>query len=152
VSNTSSSKWREQYDRMKRWRARLNESGHAEERRRDDIYAFFVCCYHLKDWIKKDASLDEDVHQGVESFVNSNRTLGLAADVANGFKHLERDQKPRVDPSAHVSVVGGFHVGMPEPALSGIVVAGDQTWEDASVLADRCIEEWEGFLRRHRLP
>jgi hypothetical protein len=150
VSNTSSSKWREQYDRMKRWRARLNEPGHAEERRRDDIYAFFVCCYHLMDWIMQDASLKDDLRKGVSSFVKSSRTLGLAADVTNGFKHLKRNREPDVD-TVSVSAVGGFHVGMPEPALSGIVVAGDQTWEDASVLADRCIEEWEGFLRRHRL-
>ncbi len=143
------SKWREQYDRMRRWRTRLNEGNQPGEHRRDDVYAFFVCCHHLTDWIAKDVSLNEGIRADVRPFAKGSGVLGLAADVTNGFKHLERDRKARVDPAAHVSVVGGFHVGAPRPASSGIVVAGDQTWEDAHLLADRCIDEWEGFLRRH---
>ena len=42
--------WREQYDRTKRWQARLHKSKTIDERRRDDFCAFFVSCYHLKDW------------------------------------------------------------------------------------------------------
>jgi hypothetical protein len=127
VSDIATSRWREQYHRMKRWRTRLNELGKPEEQRRDDVYAFFVCCHHLADWIANDGSLDRCIRNDVRRFMKKTSALGLAADLANGFKHLERNRPPEVDPSAHVSVVGGFYVGAPGPALSGIVVAGDQT-------------------------
>ena len=143
-------KWREQYDRMKRWRERLNER-QSGERRADDLYAFFVCCHHLVEWVSKDGSLDETVRGDVGQLVKNSGALGFAADVTNGFKHLERDRKARVDPTARVSVVGGFHVGWSKPAPSGIVVGGDRSWEDAYALADRCIEDWDGFVRRHNL-
>ena len=52
-------KHREQYDRMMRWYARMKatDSGRehavASDNYVDEIYAFFLNCYHLKDWIKK---------------------------------------------------------------------------------------------------
>ena len=39
-------KWPEQYKRMKRWRARLDDPVDDVERRRDDFYAFFTAAYH----------------------------------------------------------------------------------------------------------
>ena len=142
---------------MKRWRARLDESGEAEERRGDDFYAFFVCCYHLADWIKHDASVSEEVRAAALDLRNVD-ALALAGDVTNSFKHLERNRKPKVDPGAHVSVIGRFTVVDTLDATPStwadayvVVVAGDQTWEDAYAVADCCIVQWEGFLRRHRL-
>ncbi len=148
------SKWREQYDRMKQWRARLDESVQSDERRRDDFYAFFVCCYHLVDWVENDDSLTDVVRAGVRQFVKDSDALGLAADVTNGFKHLKRKQTPQFDATAHVSVIGDFTLDASQldvSRLAGFVIAGGQTWEDAYALADRCIKEWEGFLRRHGL-
>lgn len=158
MSTTAPSKWREQYDRMKRWRARLDESGEAEERRGDDFYAFFVCCYHLADWIKHDASVSEEARAAASDFRNVG-ALALAGDVTNSFKHLERDRKPKADRGVHVSVLGRFSVGNLDDVAADqtwtdeyvVVVAGDQTWEDAYAVADCCIVQWEGFLRRHRL-
>jgi hypothetical protein len=31
------------------------------------------------------------------------------------------------------------------------VIVGDQTWEDATDVADRCIAQWDAFLREHGL-
>ena len=31
--------------------------------------------------------------------------------------------------------------------LGTFVIAGDQTWQDAFDVADRCIGEWDAFLR-----
>ena len=41
-------RWREQYERMKRWRARLGERTGVEEEGVDDFCVFFTCCFHLK--------------------------------------------------------------------------------------------------------
>lgn len=56
------SRWREQYDRIRQWYIRLRESQPDDERRVEDFYAFFVCCFHLKDWLKDDktTALTED--------------------------------------------------------------------------------------------
>jgi hypothetical protein len=57
--------WHQQYKRMMRWRARLNEPGDDAERRRDDFYTFVVAAYHLADWIKYDETISEDVRAAV---------------------------------------------------------------------------------------
>jgi hypothetical protein len=97
--------WREQYDRVKRWRARLGERTGVEDRRVDDFYAFFSTCFHLKDWLKQDNSLPESVRADVETHVNATFWLKLCADLANGSKHLELS-RPRVDPKARVGTQG----------------------------------------------
>jgi len=137
---------------MKRWRKRLNEQLQNEENRRDDFYAFFVCGYHLADWIRNDESVAEDVRTSAWESRNKG-ALRLAADVANGFKHLRRDRRPSVDAGAKVSAGGGMHVGQSEAAPSGFVIEGEgaQAWEDAIALADGCIEEWNRFLHEHGL-
>jgi hypothetical protein len=82
--------------------------------------------------------------------------VGLAGDVANGFKHLKRDRRENVDAAAHVSVLPGHPFRLDEArlddALLGVlVIAGNQIWEDAADVADRCIAQWDPFLRDHGL-
>ena len=38
-------RWHEQYDRMKRWRARVEQGTGVEDQRVDDFYAFFTSCF-----------------------------------------------------------------------------------------------------------
>ena len=144
--------WQKQYERMRRWHKRLGVASSANEAEQvDDFYAFFVCCYHLKDWIKNDdAAAPETVRREVESFVNDSPTLALSGDITNGFKHLRRDRPARVDAAARVSAIvnpslGEFVLG--ESRLGGIVVLGDQGRQDAKQVADRCLKEWNDFLR-----
>jgi len=65
-------KYREQYDRMKRWYIRfasLNQGrphNVPSDNYLEDIYAFFMNCYHLKDWIKNDDTVPTTVQQAVE--------------------------------------------------------------------------------------
>jgi hypothetical protein len=136
---------------MRRWHARLGAaSGVDEAQQVDDFYAFFVCCYHLKDWIKNDDAVPETVRREVESFVNHSPTLALLSDITNGFKHLKRDRPARVDAAARVSAIvnpslGAFVLG--ESRLGGIVVLGDQGRQDAKQVADRCLKDWNDFLQ-----
>jgi len=148
-------KWPEQYKRMKRWRARLDDPVDDVERRRDDFYAFFTAAYHLADWISKDTILSEDVRTAAWNFRHTG-TLALAADVTNGFKHLKRNREPEVDAGAHVSLTdGGLFKLDTDPLdvtqLGTFVIAGDETLEDAFDVAHRCIVEWDYFLRTHGL-
>jgi hypothetical protein len=139
---------------MLRWRARLDEPMRDEEQRRDDFYSFFGAAYHLADWIKKDDVVDQTARDAAWSFRHTG-TVGLAGDVTNGHKHLKRDRKPARDASAHVSVTGGLFqldtAQLDMAQLGTFVIAGDRTWEDALEVADRCIAEWDAFLRARGL-
>jgi hypothetical protein len=143
--------WREQYDRVKRWRARLGERTGVEDRRVDDFYAFFSTCFHLKDWLKQDNSLPESVRADVETHVNATFWLKLCADLANGSKHLELS-RPRVDPKARVGTQGpAFQPGaFPANAFQTkpivTVNADGKAWA-ALTVANNCVAAWEGFLQ-----
>jgi hypothetical protein len=95
--------WREQYDRVNRWHARIVGSTSFEPRDVDDFYAFFVCCFHLKDWLKNDPSLDRGIGCAAEVFIKTRTVaLQLCADVANGSKHFVIDKYVRHSSDARV--------------------------------------------------
>lgn len=93
-------RWREQYDRVKRWHDRLPKS--SAEHQIDDFYAFFTCCFHLKDWLKNDSTIDPTRGPAAEALVNTNEARMICADLANGSKHLALTKHVRVDATAHV--------------------------------------------------
>src|SRR5215831_9878067 len=80
-------RWPEQRARMLRQRARLTVPAQDEEHQRDDFYDFFVAAYHLADWIKNDDTVDQKVRDAAWAYRHTG-DIGLAGDVANGFKHL----------------------------------------------------------------
>src|SRR5947207_1069449 len=86
--------YREQCDRMQRWHGRFAaiNQGRVHDvssaHYLDDIYAFFLNCYYLKDWIKQDPTVAAATRQEVEAFIDSSRPLRLCADICNALKHL----------------------------------------------------------------
>jgi hypothetical protein len=151
--------WREQYDRVKRWHARLTESAPVDERRRDDFYAFFTCCFHLKDWLKADAGVDPEIKPNVEALFHKDtgqRWLQVCADLANGSKHLAITRNVRVDPSTRLEkVAAAFDAGAFDPSAfqtedALVVYADGGAWE-ALELADQCVKLWGTFLRSRDL-
>ena len=161
--------WREQYDRMLRWHARLRE--HADERRRldeerqrDDYYAFFVFCYHLKDWLKNDPQVLASVGDAktfgerVEAVITEKKSsLAICADLTNGVKHLIRDnpKQVRVDPDARLSAPpaafqrGAFQADAFQ--VGEIVVKFADQRLRAEEVADRCVTVWQELLHREHL-
>lgn len=57
-------KYQEQFERMKRWYERIKkiEQGRPHnlpsDHYHDEVYAFFMNCYHLRDWIEKDKTVE----------------------------------------------------------------------------------------------
>src|SRR5207247_1901842 len=105
----SEPQWPEMWERVKRFYARMQTAGDPTDSDVDAAYAFFVFCYHLKDWIKNDPTVDPHVRDQIEDFVADDRGLWFAADVANGVKHLTRDRPARIDAGLRVAV---YRAGM----------------------------------------
>jgi hypothetical protein len=149
--------WRRQYDRMKRAYARAQTAIEMGEQTVDDYYSFFVWCYHLKDWLKNDETVPPAVRALVEAFVKERRALAISGDIANGVKHLLRDERrARVDPNAKVSAIPP---AFQKSAFQGnafqtegrVVVVVDGNHEDAGGMAQVCVAAWDDFLRIHSL-
>lgn len=155
--------WDEQWNRVLRWheRMRLIEKGvvptNPIDCYQDDVLAFFVSCYHMKDWLKNDPASGVSAPE-VERFVASSRNLKICGDLANGSKHLTI-KRPRIDATTKVTRL----VTTYSPTVTiGPVTAADLAGakmisvvygirasgriHDAFAVATRCVGEWDAFL------
>jgi hypothetical protein len=155
-------KWKEMWDRVQRWHQRFAETdqGRIHDRSsdfyQDEAYAFFITCFHLKDWLKNDPS-STPVATDVEQFVANSPNLRLCADLCNGSKHLVLTA-PRVDPATqigrrHFEVELHASIGpSPTPARPTKISAKYEIHAtgkmyDAFQVATACRDEWEGYLK-----
>jgi hypothetical protein len=100
------SEWREQYDRMKRWREVLATDRGDRERVRDNFFAFAQACYHLVDWLHSD--LSQPIRKPeAKSHVRASEALAFCAGICNGSKHAQLEQKD-VDLSVTESTVNDY--------------------------------------------
>ena len=112
----------------------------------DDIYSFFMNCYHLKDWIRNDPS-GSSIAGKVEGYINTTPELSLCADICNGLKHLtltthRSGEKPEFGPRK-------FEVGIgaePTTIAAHYTINTDSGPIDAFSLATKCLEAWEKLL------
>lgn len=151
--------YREQYDRVVRWQYRFAAIAQgrahdaASDNYVDDIYAFFLNCYHLKDWIKNDGAVPAAVQQAVEGYVSKTRSLRLCADICNSLKHLRltssRSHENPAFGSKHFSVSLG--PGQPTTISLKYEVDTDRGPHDAFQLATECVVAWDGFLATYGL-
>lgn len=146
------SKYREQFNRVKRWYERFAEidGGTAHDRPsdryQDEVYAFFLNCYHLKDWIKNDENVGAAATK-VEEFINSNEELSLCADICNGIKHLKLEgsrsgQNPQFGSRQFHMELGG------QQQILGVKYSIDTSSGsvDAFEFATKCFEAWQNFI------
>jgi len=59
----------------------------------DFLWAAFLHIWHVKDWVKNDPSLSGAQKGAVISRIEAHRDLLVAADLANGAKHVALDNK-----------------------------------------------------------
>jgi hypothetical protein len=147
----------EQLERCTRWFGRLKrvaeglEEPQSVEHHRDDYFAFFMNCYHLKDWIKKDPSV-QHLHDLVERYIDQSPALSICADICNGLKHLTlNSSRSGVSPTVHPGNFWRLQIGLTPgsvPVITGIGfrVVTDAANYDAYDLARDCLKEWELFL------
>jgi hypothetical protein len=142
----------EQLDRLERCYQRLAEIDQGRrhdmgcENYRDEVYSFFLNCYHLKDWLINDSGFPGSSPK-VETYINANQELQLCADICNAHKHLRLDN-PR---SSENPRVGGqkidLSLGAREPVIKiKYTIDTASGPRDAFELATRCLKLWRDFI------
>lgn len=148
--------WRVQYDRMRRWHARVRSATAVDDLYIDSVYAFFIFCFHLKDWLAMDDSVAREVANAAEQLMNTDYPMQLCADLANGLKHVSVTRRPRLPAPVTLST------GIPSPEASSnvddylgllpTIRAADGSFiAGAPEIADLCVDRWDTFLRQHGL-
>ena len=161
---TKMRKHQEQYERMKRWYERIKKIDQGRPHNLpsdyycDEVYAFFVNCYHLKDWIINDDTVkkSEKGEKGgkVEDFINQNGCMRICADICNGIKHVKKSKDPRKPPRSDEDPEFGARKlslnlgGGPEPVITVKFSIETKTGTiDAFELASECVRKWEEFIK-----
>jgi len=151
--------WREQYDRTRRWYGRFADTnaGKTHDREsesyRDDVHAFFLNCYHLKDWLGSDPASGVS-SQDAEGCVNASLDLMLCRDLANAVKHMKlttsRASKDTALGRTHyalgLNVVMGPAEVEPTRISATYEVSSDGNTYDAFEIATRALAAWDAFL------
>ena len=150
----------EQYERIKRWHKILNEirlSNASEDKTEyqvDCIFAFFMNCFHLTDWLKHSkTSLDDKT---IDDFINNNDEMKICKYLCLGSKHLTLDKK-RHDVSNIVTIGKEWDpfaevLNNKNPVLN-ITYSLDTKYGKFNVfeLSDTCVNLWEDFLKQNNL-
>jgi len=123
----------------------------------DDVHAFFMACYHLKDWLKNDSSYAAHTKQEIEDYVSKTPALAICADICNGLKHLVLDPKFGPPRSGDEPTIGGKHIELTLTAsLSGPKIPPRISMKfeiqhsgktlDAFQLATDALAAWQSFI------
>jgi|SRR5579863_810587 len=139
---------------------------------RDAATAFFMECYHLKDWLKKDSRITPA--KAIEDWISNSPALSRAADLCNSFKHAGLDRPPRSGAQLdQVNMAYSLDISITEPgnvtftrqpspgdtltlsrsritgrpiATAKIILTIGGVKYDAPELASRCVNDWDVFL------
>ena len=155
----STPRYREQYNRMRRWYERFSAIDQGREHSvysdnyLDEIYSFFQNCYHLKDWIIVDKAIPADVKGSVETYINSNRSLRLCADICNSLKHLHITSNRSGESPAfsRKRFAVGLGAGVSTTISLKYAVDTNSGSKDAFRLATDCVTAWDTFLQSRGL-
>ena len=145
--------WEDQWARIHRWRERVRlsrdewrDDGLATEHYRDEVFALFQALWHLKDWFKNDTALPPTVGAAVERWIREEaRLLHIAADVANGSKHMTL-ARGRAEGSSQTKNSVHVWVGKGVKHEFFVTDARDAQDYEAVALADGCLNEWGRFI------
>lgn len=156
----SSVQWRFQWERLKRWKIRVDEIRRKCDEFEQDYHdvvdialAFLQNCYHLRDWLSNSRP---KLKSAIDQVFTDSFELRCCRDVCNGFKHkkLTRysvDSDPSIrrtyDPFAKVLRPGK------NPTVYKIYLANENEVLDCELFdfIDRCFLEWQSFLDQNNL-
>ncbi len=116
----------------------------------DFLEASFQSCWHVKDWIRNDSSIDEATRDSIWQEVQRTEVLLIVADLANGTKHLVRDPKlERVGAGTDTIDVKRNPDGTSTLTMN-IALRDGRRFTDFEVV-DNAMKAWQSLLKRHGL-
>lgn len=146
-----------QYNRVKRWYERFISTSTNKiydmptDYYQDDLYAFFINCYHLKDWIKNDPEIPGKVKNDIENFITKTEELSICADICNGSKHLKL-KTPRKNSNTKVQAKHfSLYLGQGPIIHIEYDIESDGKIYDAHLLATKCLRAWDNFISKNQL-
>jgi hypothetical protein len=84
--------WQDQWTRVQRWHNRVRAIGAGgggdQEWALDLVFAFFMNCYHLRDWLIDSKHSTKEV---VDAHIAGSEALVWCRDICNGMKHYRLD-------------------------------------------------------------
>lgn len=150
----------EQIDRAQRYLDRLREiyggivsQGHDKQRHEDDLWSFFMHCYHIRDWILQLNQVGVTQNQ-LDAFINQHEALRVCADMCNGAKHCKLERRTRSGCQPHIAK-RTYHssawltgAGGEEVVIGDYLVRTASGFVDALQLAEDCMCLWRGFVEQ----
>lgn len=155
MTQISSSQWGYYINGLMRWYKRL-VAVYKPRRSLDYDYAddvtnaFFLFCYHLKDWLINDSSI-KIAAKDVETFISASTPLSISADLANGSKHLgltrvrSNAKNLKVNPTIKMTLV--VNSKSKSKAYYSRSIEVDGKVYDALDLAKLCLVDWQTYLK-----
>lgn len=154
--------YREQYKRAKRFYERIQNQDRGSEEYEDDVWAFFQNAWHLKDWIKNDASVAQHIKGTIENDVKQYDAIMTCADLTNRSKHKTLTTPNRKDADiSQKNIIVRFleplrlHKGeqdiKSEISYDFKIETTSGKVEDMLVVAKQIIEDWETYLTKNNL-
>jgi len=148
-------RYQEQFERVKRWYARFREINqgkphtHPSDYYLDEVYAFFLNCYHLKDWIQNEDTIKPPKGK-VEHFINQNKCMRVCADICHGIKHLKLQRSRSGENPKFGAKKFYLDLGTSPPTIKiKFSVVTTTGVIDAFDLASECIQKWEEFIKKN---
>jgi len=152
-SNHVNNSWQGQLARIRRWYVKVEAIGRAEnptsnlEEEHDVVYAFFMNCYHLRDWLQNSNVVSSEA---LREFFNDHIEMMACRDICNGLKHFKLERS---------SLDSEFSIGReympassstPRPGLNEtwFIIIGEHKF-DIFELAKACMTLWEEFISTH---
>lgn len=146
---TGTTGYRDQLDRTRRFLDRIlpdRPAGYVVDYQ-DDVWAFFQNCWHLKDWVKHDPLVAQDIKDRIESAVEASAVLTICHDMANGTKHLALYGPQAGAAHSHLTLSAG---GQQALAIDCIIETSTGQ-RSAREVAEECVQEWVRILSAERL-
>lgn len=109
--------YRAQYERIKRFLARVENFDSDQIDYEDDLWSFFIHCWTLKDWVRKS---QHPLSKNIENEVKKYPSITICADLANRTKHLQSGKHER-----HGAIINKNNVTI--YATTSYVHLGDQS-------------------------
>jgi hypothetical protein len=142
--------WQGQFDRLKRWHNRIKKvrwqipGSESAEEYEDYLYAFFMNCYHLQDWLHYSAGISTG---DLKQFIDSHPEMQVCRDICNGIKHFNLSTSKRDNHFAIGREYVPQSISGSNPSIKAkiFIISGSDKY-DLFHLTNRCMELWVEFL------